>query len=128
MLAIQKANKGFRVFGVADEDCVIIGNGFIKAIPANAKIVTFINGVCPHIIPVRKAKKDERSDFALPDQQMYPLNGADHVHSAIVLFSRHDWSKTGGKKEAAKRILAAAKRHGIEVSAASDVARAARGK
>lgn len=128
MLAIQKSDTGYRVFGAPDEDTLLVANGVVKAIPAHAKVVMFIEGKCPHIMPVRKNADDKRSDFALPDYQMYPLNNHEHVVAAIALFGKHDWSKTGGKQTAARRILAAAKRHGIQVSSASEVARAAHNK
>lgn len=127
MLAIQKSDTGYRVFGVAAEDTLLIGDGFIKAIPLNTRILLHVSGKCPHIIPVRKAE-DERSDFALPEAQLYPLNSHEHVVAAIDLFGKHNWQASGHKQSAAKRILAAAKRHNIQVSGASEVARAARGE
>jgi hypothetical protein len=55
-----------------------------------------------------------------------PINDADHVRNAISRFNQTDFQSKTAKHEAARRILAAAKRHDIEVDDASDVAKAAK--
>ena len=51
-----------------------------------------------------------------------PINDADHIRNAIARFDQTDFQSRTAKEEARKRILAAAKRHGIEVADQSDVA------
>ena len=69
------------------------------------------------------------SSFAYIDkdgERHLPINDEAHVRNAISRFDQTDFQSKTAKHSAAKRILAAAKRHDIEVSEDSDVARAAR--
>lgn len=66
----------------------------------------------------------DKSQYALPDTYEFPIDGS-HIHAAISYFHKHRFESEGQKRSAARRILAAAKRHGVEVSDDSDVARAA---
>ena len=68
------------------------------------------------------------SSYASPHDFMFPLDTHEHVRAAIGYFSHHKWGGDEHKAEAARRILHAAKRHGIHVSNESDVHRAAHGK
>ena len=54
-----------------------------------------------------------------------PINDAAHVRNAISRFDQTDFESKTAKHAAATRILAAAKRHDIEVDAESDVAKTA---
>lgn len=67
-----------------------------------------------------------RSEYAVPEDYEFPIDGK-HIHAAISYFHTHRFKDPAQKRSAAKRILAAAKRHGVAVSDDSDVARAARG-
>ena len=69
------------------------------------------------------------SSFAYIDREgerHLPINDADHVRNAISRFNQTDFQSKTAKHEAARKVLAAAKRHGIEVDDASDVAKAAK--
>jgi hypothetical protein len=55
-----------------------------------------------------------------------PINDESHIRNAIARFNQTDFDEPGAKGEAARKILTAAKRHGIEVDADDDVARAAK--
>jgi hypothetical protein len=69
------------------------------------------------------------SSFAYIDdegERHLPINDESHVRNAIARFDQTDFESQKAKYAAAKRIMAAAKRHDIEVNSDSDVARAAR--
>ena len=69
------------------------------------------------------------SSFAYIDREgerHLPINDADHVRNAISRFNQTDFQSKTAKHAAARKILAAAKRHDIEVDDASDVAKAAK--
>ena len=69
------------------------------------------------------------SSFAYIDREgerHLPINDAAHVRNAISRFDQTDFQSKTAKHSAARRILAAAKRHDIEVDDASDVAKAAK--
>ena len=69
------------------------------------------------------------SSFAYIDkdgERHLPINDESHVRNAISRFDQTDFESKTAKHSAATRILAAAKRHDIEVSDDSDVARTAR--
>ncbi len=77
------------------------------------------------------AKRDRLQDrsFAYIDkggERHLPINDAAHVRNAIARFDQTDFESATAKRRAATRIAAAAKRHGIEVSDDSDVAKAKR--
>ena len=75
----------------------------------------------------REALRD--SDVAYIDrsgERHLPINDPDHVRNASARFGQTDFQSKTARNSAAKRILAAAKRHDIEVDERSDVMRAAR--
>lgn len=74
--------------------------------------------------PPRGYPKD-RDQYAIPDEYLFRLDDAKHVRAAISMFNRHTFKDDDQKKKAAKRILAAAKRFGIETSKDTDVYKAA---
>lgn len=55
-----------------------------------------------------------------------PINDESHVRNAIARFNQTDFDEPGAKAAAAKKILAAARKHGIDVEDSDDVVRAAR--
>jgi len=55
-----------------------------------------------------------------------PINDEAHVRNAIARFSQTEFDEPGAKQEAARRIIAAAKKHGVDVSGSDDVAKAAK--
>jgi hypothetical protein len=59
------------------------------------------------------------SAFAFPEQRKEPLNDAAHVRNAIARFDQVEGVSDADRDKAWKRIRAAAKRHGVEVSEGS---------
>jgi hypothetical protein len=69
------------------------------------------------------------SSFAYIDkagERHLPINDESHVRNAISRFDQTDFESSTAKGKAAKKIMSAAKRHDIEVSDDSDVAKAAK--
>jgi uncharacterized protein DUF6582 len=59
------------------------------------------------------------TEFAFPTERKEPLTDARHVRNAIARFDQVEGVSDAERDRAWKRILAAAERHGVEVSAAS---------
>ena len=77
------------------------------------------------------AKRDRLSDgsFAYIDEdgeRHLPINDEAHVRNAIARFDQTAFEDASAKQAAARKIMAAARRHDIEVDDSSDVAKAAR--
>jgi hypothetical protein len=67
------------------------------------------------------AEKDRMKDseFAFPKERKEPLTDARHVRNAIARFDQVEGVSDAERDRAWKRILAAAKRYGVQVSADS---------
>jgi hypothetical protein len=67
------------------------------------------------------AEKDQLpdKDFAFPKERKEPLTDARHVRNAIARFDQVEGVSDAERDRAWKRILTAAKRHGVEVSESS---------
>ncbi len=68
-------------------------------------------------------------DFAYVDkdgERHLPVNDAAHVRNAIARFDQTEFQSKAARERAARRILAAARRHDIEVSDDDVVAKAAK--
>jgi hypothetical protein len=67
------------------------------------------------------AEKDKLADqeFAFPEERKEPLTDARHVRNAIARFDQVEGVSDAERDRAWQRILAAAKRYGVEVSEAS---------
>jgi hypothetical protein len=67
------------------------------------------------------AEKDRLADqeFAFPKERKEPLTDARHVRNAIARFDQVEGVSDAERDRAWQRILAAAERHGVEVSADS---------
>jgi len=67
------------------------------------------------------AEKDRlaNEEFAFPRERKEPLTDARHVRNAIARFDQVEGVSDAERDRAWKRILAAAKRHGVEVSEGS---------
>ena len=65
------------------------------------------------------------SQFGLEKERKYPLDSAEHVRSAIKLFGHCPENR---KHHLAKRIMAAAKKHGVEVKEDTEVYKYAHNK
>ena len=65
------------------------------------------------------ADKDRLADskFAFPDERKEPLNDAAHVRNAIARFDQVEGVSDAERDRAWERIVAAAKRFDVEVSA-----------
>jgi hypothetical protein len=69
-----------------------------------------------------------RDQFAYVDSEggeHLPIHDESHVRNAIARFNQTEIDGADDRRAAARKILAAAKRHGIEVDEDSNVARAA---
>ncbi len=69
-----------------------------------------------------------RDQFAHVDPdggEHLPLNDESHVRNAIARFNQTDFESNAAKERARKKVLRAAKRHGIEVSEDSNINQAA---
>ena len=64
------------------------------------------------------AEKDDLADkeFAFPKQRKEPLTDARHVRNAIARFNQVEGVSDTERDQAWKRIMAAAKKHDVEVS------------
>ena len=64
------------------------------------------------------AQKDRLADkeFAFPKERKEPLTDARHVRNAIARFNQVEGVSDAERDRAWQRILAAAKRYGVEVS------------
>jgi hypothetical protein len=58
-------------------------------------------------------------DFAFPKERKEPLTDARHVRNAIARFDQVEGVSDAERDRAWKRILAAAKRYDVEISASS---------
>jgi len=77
------------------------------------------------------AKRDRltRSQFAYVDKEggeHLPINDESHVRNAIARFNQTDFESRAAKESARREILAAAKRHKIEVDEDANVKKAAK--
>lgn len=75
-------------------------------------------------------REDLRKDqFAYVDREggeHLPIHDESHIRNAISRFSQTDFQSDNAKQEAAKKIMRAAKRQGIEVDQDSEVVKASR--
>jgi uncharacterized protein DUF6582 len=73
--------------------------------------------------------KLDKSQFAYVDREgegHLPIHDESHVRNAIARFNQTEFESTSAKEGARKKILAAARRHGIEVAEDDNVAKPAR--
>jgi len=69
------------------------------------------------------------SQFAYVDskgEEHLPINDEAHIRNAMARWNQTDFESATAKEDARKRIVGAAKRHGIEVADDSNVAKPAR--
>lgn len=72
-----------------------------------------------------KGYPKNREEYAVPKYWEFPLDTPKRVKAALTYFDKHPWHSDEDKKEAAKRILAAAKKFDINTSTNTDVYKAA---
>ncbi len=82
-------------------------------------------------LTARKRDSLRSNQFAYVDRdggEHLPIHDEAHVRNAIARFNQTEFQSPTAKEGARRRILAAAKRHGIEVSEDSNVAHPARSR
>jgi hypothetical protein len=70
------------------------------------------------------------ADFAYVDRdggRHLPIHDESHARNAVSRFGQTEFESKAAERRAAAKVLEAAKRHGIDVSDDTDVARAAKG-
>jgi len=77
------------------------------------------------------ARRDRLRDasFAWIDkagQRHLPINDESHVRNAIARFNQTDFDEPGAKGTAARKILAAARKHGVEIDEDDAVVKASK--
>ena len=73
----------------------------------------------------RKRDSLRRSSFAYVDSkggEHLPIHDESHIRNAIARFNQTHFESPTAKEQARRKIVSAAKRHGIEVSEDSQVA------
>ncbi len=75
-----------------------------------------------------KGYPTDRELYAVPKYWEFPLDKPKRVKAALTYFDKHKWHSDEDKKEAAKRILKAAKGFGISVDTDTVVYKAAHSK
>jgi uncharacterized protein DUF6582 len=74
-------------------------------------------------------KKLRRSQFAYVDAEgvgHLPINDESHIRNAISRWNQTDFASKSARERARKKIVAAARRHDIEISDDDEVAHPAR--
>jgi hypothetical protein len=69
------------------------------------------------------------SQFAYVDKdggEHLPINDESHIRNAMARWNQTEFQSANAKEEARRKIVSAAKRHGIEVSEDSKVAKPSR--
>ena len=77
----------------------------------------------------RKRDSLRRSSFAYVDSkggEHLPIHDETHIRNAIARFNQTEFESPSKKEGARRKIVSAAKRHGIEISGDSNVAKARR--
>ncbi len=75
-----------------------------------------------------KLPDDEFAYIADDGERKLPVNDAGHVRSAASYFSKTDFQSGDAKRKAAKKVLAAADEHGVELADTRTVTKAAKKK
>jgi len=68
-------------------------------------------------LSTRQQNRMSRSTFAFPNERKEPLNDARHVRNAIARFDQVEGVSDAERDAAWRRIRAAARKYGVEVSA-----------
>lgn len=77
------------------------------------------------VLSTSEREKLRKSDFAYVDDEgegHLPIHDESHVRNAIARFNQTEFESKAAKERARKRIVRAAKRHGIEIGDDSEVA------
>jgi hypothetical protein len=77
-------------------------------------------------LDTKDREKLRSSQFAYVDSdggEHLPLNDESHIRNAMARFNQTEFESKTAKEKARKKIVAAAKKHGIEISEDSKVAK-----
>jgi uncharacterized protein DUF6582 len=77
----------------------------------------------------RKRDSLRRSSFAYVDSkggEHLPIHDESHIRNAMARFNETEFESASKKEGARRKIVSAARRHGIEISSDSNVAKARR--
>ena len=77
-------------------------------------------------LDTKDRKKLDKDQFAYVDKEggkHLPIHDESHVRNAMARWNQTDFESDRKKEEARKKILAAAKRHGIAVDSADKIAK-----
>ena len=77
----------------------------------------------------RKRDSLRRTSFAYVDSkggEHLPIHDESHIRNAMARFNQTEFESASKKEDARRKIVSAAKRHGIEISDDSNVAKARR--
>jgi uncharacterized membrane protein len=80
-------------------------------------------------LDTKDREKLRSSQFAYVDKEggeHLPINDESHVRNAIARFNQTEFESQAAKERARKKILSAAKRHGIDVDEDSNIAKPVR--
>lgn len=80
-------------------------------------------------LDTRDRDKLRSNQFAYVDKEggeHLPINDESHARNAIARFNQTEFESQAAKERARKKILSAAKRHGIDVDEASNIAKPVR--
>ena len=80
-------------------------------------------------LDTRDRDKLRSNQFAYVDKEggeHLPINDESHVRNAIARFNQTEFESQAAKERARKKILSAAKRHGIDVDEDSNIAKPTR--
>lgn len=81
------------------------------------------------VLDTEDREKLSKTQFAYVDSkggEHLPINDESHVRNAIARFNQTEFESKTAKDRARRKILAAAKKHGIEVADDSNVAKPAK--
>jgi len=82
-------------------------------------------------LSTKAREKLKKSDFAYVDSkggEHLPIHDEEHVRNAMARWNQTDFESAAAKERARKKIVSAAKRHGIEVEGDSKVAKPGGGR
>lgn len=80
-------------------------------------------------LDTKDREKLRSSQFAYVDKEggeHLPINDESHVRNAIARFNQTEFESKAAKERARKKVLSAAKRHGIDVDEDSNIAKPTR--
>lgn len=75
----------------------------------------------------RNGLKDSQFAYVDKDGERHlPIHDEEHARNAVSRFGQTDFESKDAKRKAAKKVLAAARKHGVDVSDDSDVVKASK--